>query len=122
MAAPAASALPAARRRAVRPNFATEETRRIEAAVAARDVRALETVYRRDVEIVDHPHGVTYGYEAIVERLRSMIEDATDAALVHETLATLRRRARALPPAQHGERLDRVRHPGRRDRGAVPRW
>ncbi len=75
-------------RRAIRPNSATEEARRIEAAVAARDVQAMTAVYRRDVEIVDHLHGVTYGYEAIVERLRSMMEDATEAALVHEPLAS----------------------------------
>lgn len=87
-AADAAAARSTAWRRAVRSNFAVEETRRVEAAVAARDVRALELIYRRDVEIVDHPHGVSYGHEAIVERMRSTIEDSTEPALVHEPLAT----------------------------------
>lgn len=27
--------------------------------------QAPEAVYRREVEIVDHPHGVTYGHEAL---------------------------------------------------------
>ncbi len=89
VAAPAPRVAHAPRRRPVRPNFAIEEARRAEAAVAARDVQALESLYRRDVEIVDHQFGVEYGHDAIVERVRLTIEESTDGAFRHEDLATL---------------------------------
>lgn len=89
VAAAAPRAAQAPRRRPVRPNFAVEEMRRAEAAVAARDARALEAVYRRDVEIVDHQFGITYGHAAIVERVRAVIEDSTESAFAHEPLASL---------------------------------
>ena len=93
VAAPVAAAAPRAayapRRRPVRPNFAFEEMRRAEAAVAARDARAVEALYRRDVEIVDHQFGITYGHDAIVERVRAIIEDSTESAFAHEPLASL---------------------------------
>ncbi len=89
VAAAAPRAADAPRRRPVRPNFAFEEMRRAEAAVAARDARALEALYRRDVEIVDHQFGITYGYDAIVERVRVIIEESTESAFAHEPLAAL---------------------------------
>ncbi|MCU0670948.1 MAG: nuclear transport factor 2 family protein, partial [Myxococcota bacterium] len=93
VATPAATAAPrgahAPRRRPVRPNFAFEEMRRAEAAVAARDARAVEALYRRDIEIIDHQFGITYGYDAIVERVRAIIEDSMDSAFAHEPLASL---------------------------------
>jgi hypothetical protein len=46
-------------------------------------------LYRRDVEIVDHQFGVEYGHDAIVERVRLVIEESSDGAFRHEDLATL---------------------------------
>ncbi len=67
--------------RPVRPNFATEEARRLDAAVAARDVEALSRVWREDVKNIDHVHGRSYGHAESVERQRSMIEDSVEPAI-----------------------------------------
>ena len=120
VAAPIAATAPRAahapRRRPVRPNFAIEEMRRAEAAVAARDARALEALVparhrdrrspvRNHVRIRrDRRAGSSHHRR--LDGQRVCARAAGDA----------RRLARALPHAQHGLRLDRARHLDRRDR------
>jgi class 3 adenylate cyclase/ketosteroid isomerase-like protein/tetratricopeptide (TPR) repeat protein len=89
VAEPASPATQGPRRRALRENFAIEQLRRSEAAVDARDVQALADVYRRDVEIVDHQHGIDYGYDGIFDRVRDWAEDSSDVLFHHEALAVL---------------------------------
>jgi class 3 adenylate cyclase/tetratricopeptide (TPR) repeat protein len=70
-------------------NFAMEELREVEAAVAACDLQALESIYRPDITIVDHQYGLTYRCDEVIARVRTGIEESTDSAYLHEPLATL---------------------------------
>jgi ketosteroid isomerase-like protein len=77
---------PAVRR--VRPNAATENMERLDAAMAARDVAAVEAVFAVEVEVIHHPLRAEFGRDGAIESLRTGLEDR---ALVfrHEPLATL---------------------------------
>src|SRR5206468_7387038 len=50
----------AAEKRRVRPNGATANAARLDAAIAARDADALPTLLAERAEVVDHPTGATY--------------------------------------------------------------
>jgi class 3 adenylate cyclase/tetratricopeptide (TPR) repeat protein len=87
---PSAAAPAAVRReRPVRPNAATAFAARLDAAVAARDVDTVATLYHeRDYEVVDHTTGTTYGVGGVLQGWRALIRDG-QPILRHEPLATL---------------------------------
>jgi class 3 adenylate cyclase len=76
------------RERRVRPNAATVHAARTDAAVAARDVDALPTMWTEDVLTVDHAHGVTYDRQGLLATFRSLLR-AQDPTNRHDPLATL---------------------------------
>jgi ketosteroid isomerase-like protein len=53
-------------RRHVRPNAATANARRFDAAIAARDATALANLLASDTEVVDHTTGATYGRDGVL--------------------------------------------------------
>ncbi|MGH7819923.1 MAG: hypothetical protein ACREQ9_09130, partial [Candidatus Binatia bacterium] len=80
----------AATKRRVRPNAATANAARVEAAVAARDLDALAAVNSEDVEVVHHPTGATWRGRAAVDMFALMFGTAAeDVAFAYEPLATL---------------------------------
>ena len=82
------SAKPPAPRRRVRPNAATAEIRHLEAALAARDERALEASFAELGEMVEHPTGATLDGRAMLGVWRALLR-AEDPAVRNEVLATL---------------------------------
>ncbi|HEY2775371.1 MAG TPA: adenylate/guanylate cyclase domain-containing protein [Candidatus Binatia bacterium] len=70
-------------------NFAVQNRDRIASAIAAADVQALDTVYRSDVEVIDHLHARSYGYDGVRELMRLRIVESETATLPYEPLATL---------------------------------
>ncbi|MGH7895064.1 MAG: nuclear transport factor 2 family protein, partial [Candidatus Binatia bacterium] len=75
-------------RRRVRPNTATANVARIDAAVAARDADALPALFAAACEFVEHTTRASYDREGVLQSLRSFLR-ARDPALRHEPLATL---------------------------------
>jgi hypothetical protein len=82
---------PAARsvRRRVRPNAATANAARYDAAMAARDADAAADLYAEGAETVHHPTGVTYDRDALVTVLRDGLATLQDLAHREEPLASL---------------------------------
>ena len=74
--------------RRVRPNAATANAARLDAAVAARDADALPSLLADDAEGVHHPTGAAYRERDALRRLPSLL-GAEDVTFVHEPLATL---------------------------------
>ena len=74
--------------RRVRPNAATENAARHDAAIAARDVDAISSFIRDDLESVHHPTGTRYGKEGALARLRGSLRAESPTSL-HRPLATL---------------------------------
>ncbi|HXC51516.1 MAG TPA: adenylate/guanylate cyclase domain-containing protein, partial [Candidatus Limnocylindrales bacterium] len=70
-------------------NFAIQNRHRLATVIASRDVQAIETVFRQDVEIIDHPHGRSYGYASMHERIRLMIAESVDSKWSYESLTPL---------------------------------
>jgi tetratricopeptide (TPR) repeat protein len=75
-------------RRRVRPNAATANQARLDAAVVARDADALSILFADELECVDHTTGVVYDREGVLFSWRSLLS-AQDPACRHEPLATL---------------------------------
>jgi len=74
--------------RRVRPNAATANAARMDAAVAAQDFEAFRGLLRDDAEAVHHPTGVRYEESRALDNYRVIL--ATEgAALRHEPLASL---------------------------------
>jgi ketosteroid isomerase-like protein/tetratricopeptide (TPR) repeat protein len=74
--------------RRVRPNAATANAARLDAAVAARDIDAFLPFIRDDLVSVHHPTGATYDREGAIVRLRAALR-AERLTFVHKPLATL---------------------------------
>jgi class 3 adenylate cyclase/tetratricopeptide (TPR) repeat protein len=75
-------------RRRVRPNAATANAARVDAAVAARDLDALSTLASDDWEILDHTTGTTWDREADLRSFRYLLRSEAPTYR-HEALATL---------------------------------
>ena len=86
LAAAAAPARPTRRR--VRPNAATANLARGEAAIAARDSWALPALFSDDYEAVDHTTGTSWDRKGVLAGWRSLI-NARNPTSRHEPLATL---------------------------------
>ncbi len=76
------------RPRRVRPNAATANAARIEAAVAARDADALGDLYGDALEAIDHRMSLTYDRQQL-RRMHRMLLGADGPALHYEPLASL---------------------------------
>ncbi len=76
-------------RRRVRPNAATANAARLEAAVAARDAAALPTLFTDDLEALDHTTGAAYGRKGVLFVFRSLLKTSRDPTYRSEPLATL---------------------------------
>ena len=74
--------------RRVRPNAATANAARFDAAVAARDADAFLRLLADDMENVHHPTGVTFDRERSLATWRSLLR-ARDLTFAAEPLATL---------------------------------
>jgi hypothetical protein len=74
--------------RRVRPNAATANLARIEAAIAARDIDAFPTLHADSIEAVHHPTGLTWGRDGALAIWRSQRE-IRDLDYRVELLATL---------------------------------
>ncbi len=83
----ALAASPAGPMRRVRPNAATANNARLEAAVAARDAEAIACIFADDAQTDHHPTGISYARDVSVARLRAILE-ARDLVR-HESIATL---------------------------------
>jgi class 3 adenylate cyclase/ketosteroid isomerase-like protein len=83
----AAEPAPAARR-PVRANAATENAARSDAAIAAGDAGALESLLGAELEVLDHTTGTSYGRDGVLAGWRSLLR-AGQARHQHEALATL---------------------------------
>jgi hypothetical protein len=86
--ATASSKVAKKRERRVRPNAATANAARVDAAFAARDGDGIGAVFADDAETVHHPTGTTYDRQGALVRFRSHLR-AEDATIAHEPLATL---------------------------------
>ncbi len=75
-------------RRRVRPNAATANTTRLDAAFAARDADALPNLFADDAEMVHHPTGAVYDRQGALDGWRAFLE-ARDGTFAHEPVATL---------------------------------
>jgi hypothetical protein len=75
-------------RRRVRPNAASEHAARLNAAMAARNVGALPTLFADQVEGVDHATGTTSDREGVLFSLGALLR-ARDPTFRQEPLATL---------------------------------
>src|SRR5439155_17398910 len=84
--APARSAEWHARR--VRPNGATANAARTDAAIATRDADAIADLFADDADGLEHPTGATFDRRGSVFSLRSLLS-ARDPRCRHEPLATL---------------------------------
>ncbi len=76
-------------RRRVRPNAATANAARWDAAVAARDFDALHLLLADHVEVVHHPTGLTYDGAAALDNMSTLLGDAVGVTYGHTPLATL---------------------------------
>jgi class 3 adenylate cyclase/ketosteroid isomerase-like protein/tetratricopeptide (TPR) repeat protein len=85
--APAATAIQAVPRR-VRANAATELNARIEAAMRAHDLEGLDALLGGSLQTIEHPTGVQYGRDGVLETCRRMVR-IPDLELRAEPLATL---------------------------------
>src|SRR5262249_30562045 len=74
--------------RQMRANAATANAARLGAAVAARDVDALPTLWADELDVVDHTTGIVYGREGEFFSFRALLE-APDPTFRYEPLATL---------------------------------
>jgi tetratricopeptide (TPR) repeat protein len=74
--------------RRVRPNAATADAARLDAAMAARDLDALAALSADESETIDHPTGTTYDNMGDLASRRMMLK-ARDLQFHHEPLATL---------------------------------
>ncbi len=74
--------------RRVRPNAATANAARMDAAFASRSLDAFRSLFRDDAHSVHHPTGVRYEESQALENYRTLLQ-AEGVALRHETLATL---------------------------------
>ena len=83
----AAVSSPAAARR-LRPNAATANAARADAAILARDVDAIRTVFAEHAEIVHHPTGAVYDEQGSLSNWRSLFQ-ASDLRFATEALATV---------------------------------
>jgi hypothetical protein len=81
------TAAPSAKRR-VRPNAATAFGAALDAAIAARDLDAVQAVLVDPSELVDHTTGVTWDLEGSVASFRALLH-ADEPSLHHEPIATL---------------------------------
>jgi tetratricopeptide (TPR) repeat protein len=109
-AAPTATgaAPPASVRRRVRPNAATINAARIDAAIAARDVDAYAALLA-DGRFIHHPTGATYDREGSIADIRTALQMVDDLVIAHEPLAALAdslalcRRSQAMSGARDGD-------------------
>ncbi|HTO55121.1 MAG TPA: nuclear transport factor 2 family protein, partial [Myxococcota bacterium] len=76
------------RRRQVRPNAATANAARVDAAIAARDLDALARAFAQQAEIVHHPTGAAYDQRGVLSNWRSLL-GARDVRFATLPLATL---------------------------------
>src|SRR5206468_9662234 len=76
------------RERRVRPNAATANAARLDAAIAVRDADALPTLTADVCEVVDHTTGATYGRQGSLTTWRTLLS-ARDPTWRQEPLATL---------------------------------
>src|SRR5439155_11878182 len=76
------------RRRPVRPNAATANAARLDAAIAVRDADALPILTADVCEVVDHTTGVTYDRQGSLTTWRTLLS-ARDPTWRQEPLATL---------------------------------
>ncbi len=84
---PSAQAL-ARHARRVRPNAATENAARLDAAFAAHDAEIFPGLLADRTEVVHHPTGTVHDREGVLASWRSLLE-AADVAYANEPLATL---------------------------------
>jgi len=75
-------------RRRVRPNAATASAASLDAAIAAKDTEAVESLFADRVEELHHPTGAAYDRRGVLAGLRSW-HKVKDLAVRHEPLATL---------------------------------
>ena len=75
-------------RRRFRPNAATVNTARFDAAMAARDMDALPGLVTDDYEGIHHPTGLTYELAGALARMRELLQDP-DGTFAQEPLAML---------------------------------
>jgi hypothetical protein len=75
-------------RRRVRPNFATEHSRALTAAMTTGNTDVLATLIRDDVDVVHHPTGMVFGRDESLGRLRAALE-VGGLTFSHEPLASL---------------------------------
>ena len=85
---PAERPTPAHSARRVRPNAATENATRLDAAIAAHDADVLPTLLADVVEVVHHPTGVVYDRSGALDAWYALL-GATDVTFTHEPVATL---------------------------------
>jgi hypothetical protein len=80
---------PPARRRPVRPNAATRNAERFDAAVAARDLAAIAELYPESSQTLHHPTGVAYDRDGMLTSVRGLITGYEGFVRREEPLATL---------------------------------
>jgi class 3 adenylate cyclase/ketosteroid isomerase-like protein len=76
------------RTRRVRPNAATANAARIDAAIAARDADAIAPILADEMETIDHTTGATFGRQGSLIGWQGLLR-AQDGRCQHEPLATL---------------------------------
>jgi class 3 adenylate cyclase/tetratricopeptide (TPR) repeat protein len=74
--------------RRVRPNAATANAARLDAAVAAREADALLTLFADESDVIDHPTGLAYDRRGALSSFRALLT-TQDPTYRHEPLATL---------------------------------
>jgi hypothetical protein len=77
----------------VRPNLATQQDDRFDAAIAARDAEALARQLADDFTVVHHPSGRRYGRDEHLRSWRIVFAGATQIELRRTALATLGERS-----------------------------
>ncbi len=82
------TAAPRRRARRVRPNAATANGARYDAAMAARDLSAAEQVFTDDTLHIHHPTGITYDRQGALTSFQIHMK-ARDPKTAHEPVATL---------------------------------
>src|SRR5262249_52450458 len=76
-------------RHRVRPNAATANAARFEAAIAARAADAVADVFSESTQTVNHPTGATYDRDGILTSLGGALASTRDFALREAPLASL---------------------------------
>src|SRR5207247_431591 len=76
------------RARRVRANFAPAYSARLDAAMAAGDTSALESLFLDDASYVDHVNGIVFDRQGIVLSLRNRLS-GRDVTYRHEPLASM---------------------------------